>query len=203
VSALGGREVAQLMSGEVIGEMSLSIPIRRRRPVQALERSAVLVVPRARLSAKLNDDYGLRVTILPGVGRVPGDRLRSTVATLGYSSNETLDQDKLYRDEIDPETLDAILARRSTLRVDSEEVCGRFEDGELSRNGLPETTNLYAPRRWSASPRRQPGTAGAGVHRRELECRCWVTGVLFALGLSAAGWPGQDVPTSSPGVGCC
>jgi len=36
------------------------------------------------------------------------DRLRSTVATLGYSSNETLDQDKLYRDEIDPETLDAI-----------------------------------------------------------------------------------------------
>jgi len=36
------------------------------------------------------------------------DRLRSTVATLGYSSNEVLDQDKLYRDEIDPETLDAI-----------------------------------------------------------------------------------------------
>ena len=35
-------------------------------------------------------------------------RLRSTVATLGYSSNEVLDQDKLYRDEIDPETLDAI-----------------------------------------------------------------------------------------------
>lgn len=108
VSALGGREVAQLMSGEVIGEMSFVDSHPPSASVQALERSAVLAVPRARLSAKLNGDTAFAARFYRALAVFLADRLRSTVATLGYSSNEALDQDKVYRDEIDPDTLDAI-----------------------------------------------------------------------------------------------
>ena len=36
------------------------------------------------------------------------DRLRNTVATLGYSAGDELNANKVYRDEIDPALLDSI-----------------------------------------------------------------------------------------------
>ena len=108
VAALGGREVAQLMSGEVIGEMSFVDSHPPSASVRALEHSAVLAVPRTRLSAKLGEDMAFASRFYRALAVFLADRLRSTVATLGYSSSEALDQDKVYRDEIDPDTLDAI-----------------------------------------------------------------------------------------------
>ena len=108
VAALSGREVAQLMSGEIIGEMSFVDSHPPSASVTALERSAVLAVPRTKLSAKLGEDMAFAARFYRALAVFLADRLRSTVATLGYSAGEALEQDKVYGDEIDPDTLDSI-----------------------------------------------------------------------------------------------
>jgi CRP-like cAMP-binding protein len=50
-AALGGREVARLLSGEVMGEMSFVDNAPPSATVLALEPSLVLDVPRRRLNA--------------------------------------------------------------------------------------------------------------------------------------------------------
>ena len=108
VTALGGREVAQLMSGEIVGEMSFVDSNPPSASVRALELSFVLAVPRVRLTAKLTSDTGFAARFYRALAVFLASRLRSTVATLGYSSNDALDEEKVYMDEIDPETLDNI-----------------------------------------------------------------------------------------------
>jgi bacteriocin-type transport-associated protein len=106
VAALGGREVAQLMSGEIVGEMSFVDSNPPSASVKALDRTFVLAVAKTRLRNKMNTDSLFAMRFYRAIAVFLADRLRSTVSTLGYGSQEALRQDETYRDELDPDTLD-------------------------------------------------------------------------------------------------
>ena len=100
----GAREVAQLMSGEVIGEISFVDSNLPSASVTALERSFALAIPRTRLNAKLEADAQFAARFYRALAVFLADRLRNTLAALG--SKQTLDQDKQSHDELDADTLD-------------------------------------------------------------------------------------------------
>jgi len=54
--AMGNREVARLLSGEIVGEMSFIDSRPPSATERAIERSSVLVLARASLQAKLDTD---------------------------------------------------------------------------------------------------------------------------------------------------
>ncbi len=87
--ASGGREVARLMSGEVIGEMSFVDRTPPSATVRALEASFVLDVPRRRLNGKLADDAGFAARFYRALAMFLASRLRSANAVLaGGADNE-------------------------------------------------------------------------------------------------------------------
>lgn len=95
ISALEGRQIARLSSGDVVGEMSF---VELRPPsatVQTLERSVVLAIDRSRLSAKLEADVGFAARFYRALAILLSSRLRGTVRQLGNSPDRT---------EIEPET---------------------------------------------------------------------------------------------------
>jgi CRP/FNR family transcriptional regulator, cyclic AMP receptor protein len=108
LAALGGREVASLLSGEIIGEMSFVDSNPPSASVRAVDPSSVLAIPRSLLAGRLSEDPPFAARFYRAVAIFLADRLRSTVATLGYSSEQKLDPEKLYKDEIDPDTLETI-----------------------------------------------------------------------------------------------
>lgn len=77
-SALGGKQVACLMSGEVMGEMSFVDSAPPSATVQALEPSMVLAIPRRRLNARLKEDPGFAGRFYRALAMFLADRLRST-----------------------------------------------------------------------------------------------------------------------------
>jgi len=81
-AALRGREVARLLSGEVMGEMSFVDHAPPSATVQALEPSLVLDIPRRRLNAKLTEDPGFAARFYRALSMFLADRLRNTVAAL-------------------------------------------------------------------------------------------------------------------------
>jgi CRP/FNR family transcriptional regulator, cyclic AMP receptor protein len=106
--ALGGREIAQLMSGEVVGEMSFVDSNPPSASVRAIDRTFALSVPRTQLRMKLDSDSLFASRFYRAIAVFLADRLRSTVTTLGYGSDQVLQQDRVYADEIDPDTLENI-----------------------------------------------------------------------------------------------
>jgi CRP/FNR family transcriptional regulator, cyclic AMP receptor protein len=108
VAALQGREVAQLQSGEIIGEMSFVDSRPPSASVTALDQSSLLAVPRNRLSAKLNSDMAFGTRFYRALSVFLADRLRSTVATLGYNSGKPMEQEVEYEDELDGDMLDQV-----------------------------------------------------------------------------------------------
>jgi len=81
-AALGGREVARLMSGEVMGEMSFVDHAPPSATVQALESSLVLDIPRRRLNAKLTEDTAFAARFYRALAMSLAARLRHSVAAL-------------------------------------------------------------------------------------------------------------------------
>jgi CRP/FNR family cyclic AMP-dependent transcriptional regulator len=81
-AALAGREVARLMSGEVMGEMSFVDHSPPSATVQALEPSLVLDIPRRRLNAKLTEDPVFASRFYRALAVSLAARLRHSVAAL-------------------------------------------------------------------------------------------------------------------------
>jgi CRP/FNR family transcriptional regulator, cyclic AMP receptor protein len=113
IGGTSGKEVAQLMSGEIIGEISFVDSHPPSASVMALRGSSVLAIPRVRLATKLTEDSAFAARFYRCVAVFLADRLRSTTATLGYGSSVTgsegaIEQDLIYKDEIDPDTLDGV-----------------------------------------------------------------------------------------------
>lgn len=78
----GGRRVALVGPGEIVGEMSL---LERRAPtesVRAIEATMVLVLPRAALEAKLGGDPGFSSRFHSGLAKLLSQRLRAANAHL-------------------------------------------------------------------------------------------------------------------------
>ena len=97
-----GLEIARLMCGEIVGEISF---LDRRSPsasVKALERSVVLAISRVELEKKLCDDVNFAAHFYEALARCLSDRLRATDNLLGYGTRY-VDE---YRDEVDPDALE-------------------------------------------------------------------------------------------------
>lgn len=99
VAALGGKQVARLMAGEVMGEMSFVDSAPPSATVQALETSMVLAIPCRRLNQRLADDLGFAGRFYRALAMFLADRLRTT--TIGGAVTER-------QDDLDPEAMDNI-----------------------------------------------------------------------------------------------
>jgi CRP/FNR family cyclic AMP-dependent transcriptional regulator len=100
--ALGEREIARLMSGEVMGEMSFVDQAPPSATVLSVEPSFVLDIPRRRLNAKLAEDAGFAARFYRALSMFLAARLRATNAALaGGTQGDT-------EDEMDFEALDNV-----------------------------------------------------------------------------------------------
>ncbi|MBW4491405.1 MAG: cyclic nucleotide-binding domain-containing protein [Trichocoleus desertorum ATA4-8-CV12] len=82
VAALGDREVAQLSSGEVVGEMSFVDERPPSATVAAAVDSLVMTIPREELVTKLQQDVGFASRFYRALAIFLSDRLRGTVSRL-------------------------------------------------------------------------------------------------------------------------
>lgn len=82
ISALEGRQIARLSSGDVVGEMSFVDARPPSATVQTLEQSLVLAVPRAALTEKLAQDIGFASRFYRALAILLSSRLRGTVRQL-------------------------------------------------------------------------------------------------------------------------
>ena len=106
-SAVVGKDIASLMCGEIVGEMSFLDSRPPSASVRALEKCSVLAISKKRLAEKLESDNAFAARFYRALGVFLSDRLRATVGLLGYGKGQKLD-DKEYADEIDPDTLDRV-----------------------------------------------------------------------------------------------
>ncbi len=104
-SALGGKEVARLRVGEVLGEMSFLDARPPSATVIALEDSLVLTIPRAALSGRLKEE-GFASRFYHSLGVFLANRLRNTVARLGYGKTASEMSPFDSEDEIGPTVLE-------------------------------------------------------------------------------------------------
>ena len=108
VSALEDREVNRLGCGEVVGEMSFVDARPPSATVTALENSTVFAIPRSHLAGRLEQDMAFAARFYRAICLFLSDRLRSSVALMGYDSGQELDADVEYQDELNPGVLDSI-----------------------------------------------------------------------------------------------
>ena len=108
LSALGGKEVACLRSGEVLGELSFLDSRPSSATVVAVDNSTVLSVPRGSLAAKLAADAAFAARFYRALGIFLASRLRRTQHRLGYGGDRILDEDVQHEDEVDPAMLDSL-----------------------------------------------------------------------------------------------
>jgi CRP/FNR family transcriptional regulator, cyclic AMP receptor protein len=108
VKTMGDREVAGLLAGEIVGEISFVDLRPPSASVVATEDSHVLAVPRAVLSAKLHADDAFAARFYRAVATLLADRLRKTTSYLGYGkSTEAMDPDELDESLIENASLGA------------------------------------------------------------------------------------------------
>jgi CRP-like cAMP-binding protein len=98
--AIGNREIAPLYAGEVVGEISFVDSRPPSASVVAAQDSHVLVIPRAALSSKLDTDNALASRFYKAIATLLADRLRKTVAHLGYGKQKA---------SVDPDELDDVM----------------------------------------------------------------------------------------------
>lgn len=98
----GGKPVAQVGVGEVLGEVSYIDRYPPTATVTALEESAVLAVSRAALTSKIQSDPGFGGRFYKAVAVFLAERLRSTLRTLGDSGRSDDDL------ELDLHALDSV-----------------------------------------------------------------------------------------------
>ncbi len=83
-----GTQIARLVSGDIVGEMSLIEKSPPSVSVRALEQSRVLAVPHGPIVQRLERDPAFSARFYKAIAVFLSDRLRSTVARLGYGHEE-------------------------------------------------------------------------------------------------------------------
>lgn len=81
--ATGDREIAQISTGEVLGEISFIDARPPAATVKAVEDSLVWAIPRTMLVQKLAQDADFASHFYQAIATFLSERLRSTVARLG------------------------------------------------------------------------------------------------------------------------
>lgn len=100
VKAVGNKEIAVLLAGEIVGEMSFVDSRPPSASVVAAQDSHLLVIPRSILTSKLNKDDAFAARFYKAVAILLADRLRKTVSHFGYGKST---------EEVDPDELDETL----------------------------------------------------------------------------------------------
>ncbi len=108
-----GREIARLLQGDIVGEMHFVDARPPATTVKALKDSLVLMIPRQDLNVKLEQDVIFASHFYRVLGILIADRLRGMASRLGYgrrvySSDQTLNNEVKYADELDFKTLDSL-----------------------------------------------------------------------------------------------
>jgi CRP/FNR family cyclic AMP-dependent transcriptional regulator len=106
--ALGGKEIAQLKCGEVVGEMSFVDSRPPSATVKALEDSVVLSVPRAQMVAKL-EQVEFAARFYRALSVFLADRLRNTIYQFGEAKVTLTERDFQGVDELDSGVLEKVL----------------------------------------------------------------------------------------------
>jgi CRP/FNR family cyclic AMP-dependent transcriptional regulator len=112
IKAMGDLEVASLLSGEIVGEISFVDSRPPSATVVAAQDSHLLVLSRHVLNSKLNADAAFAARFYKAVATLLADRLRKTTSHLGYGK---------WTEETDPDELDESLmdgASRGGTRFD-------------------------------------------------------------------------------------
>jgi CRP-like cAMP-binding protein len=108
VAALGDKEINRLGCGEIVGEMSFVDARPPSATVRAIERSTVFAVPRTALATRLDENAEFAVRFYRAICLFLSDRLRSSVALMGYEGDQALEMDVEYEDELNPGVLDSL-----------------------------------------------------------------------------------------------
>jgi CRP/FNR family cyclic AMP-dependent transcriptional regulator len=108
VAALGNKEINRLGCGEIVGEMSFVDARPPSATVRAIERSTVFAIPRTALESRLQDDPAFAARFYRALCLFLSDRLRSSVALMGYEGSHRMEMDVEYEDELNPGVLDSI-----------------------------------------------------------------------------------------------
>jgi len=110
------KHLAELESGEVVGEISLLDSRPASASVHAMDTSLLLEVNRDVLKRQLENDVGFQARMYKAIAMFLAQRMRSTILTVGYGDMKT-DDDEI--DEIEPELLAnmEIAARRFELMI--------------------------------------------------------------------------------------
>jgi CRP-like cAMP-binding protein len=106
LDADGTKELAQIASGELVGEVSF---IDARPPlatVKAIEETQLLAIPRRQLVTKLEHDMGFASRFYHGISLCLADRMRGTIRHIEYGRNIELGQPELEREDINPNVLE-------------------------------------------------------------------------------------------------
>jgi CRP-like cAMP-binding protein len=104
--ARGGRQVAKLGAGEVLGEISLVDARPPSASVRAATESTVLALPRKLLQEHLESDQGFAARFYRALSLFLADRLKDTVAQMGYGAEGSL-HDEGDEDELDLDRLES------------------------------------------------------------------------------------------------
>jgi bacteriocin-type transport-associated protein len=108
LSALGGKEIARLYAGEVLGELSFLDSRPPSATVTAVGEVTVLSIPRETLSGKLERDVAFAARFYRALGMFLASRLRKTQLRLGYGDRAEADDEGRHEDEMDPDVLDSV-----------------------------------------------------------------------------------------------
>ena len=103
-----GVKVAELGSGEIVGELSYLDSRPPNASVVATEDSFVYAVGRDRLESKLRIDTGFASRFYRALGLLLADRLRTTTSQLAVGNFRNLDSDTEQAGEISPEIMEAL-----------------------------------------------------------------------------------------------
>jgi CRP-like cAMP-binding protein len=105
------KEVAQLPSGEIVGEMSFIDMGNASATVTTATSSSLLGIPKVKLATKLEQDLGFASRFYQAMAVILVDRLRDRLSRRGYGSldyrqGESLEEDIEYEDELNLDTLE-------------------------------------------------------------------------------------------------
>lgn len=108
----GAADLAQLRSGEIVGEMSFVDARPPSASVVALEPSLLLAIPRAALADKLERDVAFAARFYRSLAVFLSDRLRATSGRLGFGGSDQApaqpSEAESEADEMDPDTLESV-----------------------------------------------------------------------------------------------